>query len=186
MHRQIPNTVGATHFTEWHTVSIPLTGLDVLRSVGIESRELGLSGTGRTSIAIRNVRFAAATGIDQAIHRAGASGHVVVPAGYTSALTQRSWVDKPAGVTVEDRRPGRQHTTGAGGMVWADDFFLDHTGTDYQARFVTADRLGGLIDSIRCTGEQPGFREEGGTLVGAGVTYDIVFRLTLADPSAAV
>ena len=48
------------------------------------------------------------------------------------------------------------------------------------------DRLGGLIDSIRWTGEQPGFREEGGTLVGAGVTYDIVYRTTLADPSAAV
>jgi hypothetical protein len=38
---------------------------------------------------------------------------------------------------------------------------------------LTADRLGGLIDSIKCTGEQPGFREEGGTLVGAGVTYEL-------------
>jgi hypothetical protein len=129
MKRQIPNTVGATLYTEWHTISIPLTGLDVVRSVGIENRGLGLAGTGRAAIAVRNVRFAAASGIDQAIHRAGTAGHVVVPSGYTSALTQHSWVDKPAGVTVEDRRPGKQHTTGAGGMVWADDFFLDHTGT---------------------------------------------------------
>lgn len=121
--RQIPNASAAA----WTTVFVPLTGITSLRSIGVETLG-GTFATDRSTMFIRDIRFAAATGIDQAIHAASPTGEVVVPAGYTSAYSQRSWLDKPAGVTVVDMRPGRQHTTGQDGYVWADDYLIDPTG----------------------------------------------------------
>lgn len=46
--------------------------------------------------------------------------------------------------------------------------------------------LGGLADDLRYVSDRPGYREDGGTIVGAALTYELVFNVDIADPSTSI
>jgi hypothetical protein len=48
------------------------------------------------------------------------------------------------------------------------------------------DRLGGLVQRISWTGDRPGYREDGGSLVGASINYDVIYRVNIDDPTTAI
>jgi hypothetical protein len=45
--------------------------------------------------------------------------------------------------------------------------------------------LAALVQRIRYVSDLPGYREEGGTIVGAALTYEIVYLVSITDPETA-
>ena len=45
--------------------------------------------------------------------------------------------------------------------------------------------LAELVDSIKYTSDRPGYREDGGTIVGASITYEVRYTLQIHTPASA-
>lgn len=43
-----------------------------------------------------------------------------------------------------------------------------------------------LVERIAYSSDRPGYREEGGTIVGASLTYEVTYSVNLTDPETAI
>lgn len=83
--------------------------------------------------------------------------------------------------TVQAFVDTRQHpSTGAHALA-------DQVLWDLRRRFETYDTdLYALIDSLAAEGDQPGYSQDGGALVGGALDLSLTYRVALDDPSAAL
>lgn len=137
----ITNSNAATSAT-WYTITVPLTGLTTIASVGIRKRSASAgSSTKRVTFWLDNIIATSATGLDAALI-AESSAAVVVPPTYTSAYTQAA---RTLGTfqSVLDLRPTHSNVTGFRGVKDVRDWNVDETG----ATDVTAD-LAAILASL--------------------------------------
>lgn len=67
-----------------------------------------------------------------------------------------------------------------------DDALVDQIIWDLRQVLEADNTLGGLAQDLRYVADRPGYREDGGSIVGAGLTYEVVTHINIADASAPI
>jgi hypothetical protein len=68
--------------------------------------------------------------------------------------------------------------------AWSEAQAVDAVIWDVRAGVETAQgALHGLAERLAYQGDRPGYREEGGTLVGAAIDYTVAYFVDLSDPT---
>ena len=96
----------------------------------------------------------------------GTGGQLYGVIEYTRAYELRAFVDRAAHPTI------------------ADAALVDLIIWDLRRIIERAPVPG--VDALRFVSDQPGYREDGGNLVGAILHYEIIFQVSLSDPTTAL